>query len=215
MLYTQKIYINNKPLIVTNSAENYIIKNPVSAGYLFLKGASPQNFRLAQQHLENHLNQGVIIEAISVEALQAICDEIFPPVLAAGGVVTNQDGDILMIFRRGRWDLPKGKLDPGEKLEDCAIREVIEETGLPSVSLGDKICKTNHVYARDGQQYLKVTHWYQMSADKAFRLYPQLEENIIEVKWVSPENLGLYLHLSYEAIKEVLQHSGKTGKLIS
>jgi len=214
MFLNQKIYINNKPLVLTNSAENYMLNHPASTDYLFLKGASQQHFRLAQKHLEKQLSLGVVIEDASIETLKSVAHNLFPPVTAAGGVVCNQDGDLLMIFRQGRWDLPKGKLDKGESLEHCAQREVTEETGLPVVNLSEKICETSHVYTRDDRQYLKVTHWYQMSADKAFQFYPQQEEHISEVKWIRPENIGLYLNQSYEAIKDVLSASGKLGKLM-
>ena len=209
MHYQQTIFLNNKPLILTNSGEQLMNKMPITAGYLYLKGAFARNFRLAQKHLEKAYNLGVVLEDISIDALVSELHKSYPEIHAGGGVVSNQDNDVLMIFRRGKWDLPKGKLDEGESIEDCAIREVMEETGLSKVELGEKIKDTYHIYARDGKQFLKTTHWFKMKADKALALKPQAEENIVEAKWIAQKNLGPCLHLSYEAIKDVLMTAGK------
>lgn len=209
MIFSRKIYINNRPLILTNSAEQYIMKHSIAAGYLLLTGAFARNFRLAQQHLYGPGSLGVIIEDISIDALIKGLGETYEPIEAAGGVVSNPDGGILMIYRRGKWDLPKGKKDDGENIEECAVREVIEETGIPELKLGDKICETYHVYAQGGVELLKTTHWYNMKAREAFELHPQKEENILEARWVAEKKLGTYVHQSYEAIKEILLDAGK------
>src|SRR5690349_1828934 len=105
MIFSRKIYINNRPLILTNSAEQYIMKHSIAAGYLLLTGAFARNFRLAQQHLYGPRSLGVIIEDISIDALIKGLKETYEPIEAAGGVVSNPDGGILMIYRRGKWDL--------------------------------------------------------------------------------------------------------------
>jgi 8-oxo-dGTP pyrophosphatase MutT (NUDIX family) len=113
-----------------------------------------------------------------------------------------------LIFRRGKWDLPKGKLDAGEQIDECALREVKEETGLVHLELGDKICDTYHIYEQKGQQYLKRTAWYKMSGTSADKLMPQKEENILEARWVSEKDLAPLMAKTYEAIREVLRLSG-------
>jgi len=85
----------------------------------------------------------------------------------------------------------------------------MEETGLPEIVIGDKICETYHVYVQDETELLKTTHWYNMKAKKAFELFPQKEENILEARWVAEKKLGMYVNQSYEAIKEILNESGK------
>ena len=169
-IYTQKIYINNKPLILTNSAEQYIAEHTLAGGYLFLTGAFPRNFRMAQKHLEKSRTIGAIIEDISIEALQKELHKAYKPIEAGGGVVTNPGGEVLMIYRRGKWDLPKGKRDEGEAIEDCAEREVIEETGLPEVKMGSKIGETYHVYTQGNADLLKTTHWYRMEVPVGCRI---------------------------------------------
>lgn len=210
--FCRKIYINNKPLILTNIAEQYIAQNPIAAGYLFLSGAFVRNLKLAQKHLERGLSLGVIIEDISVDSIEQMLQQQYKQIEAGGGVVSNEDGDVLMIFRRGKWDLPKGKKDDEETVEQCATREVMEETGLENLKLNKKIGETYHVYTQGIKDLLKLTHWYHMSASKKSPLHPQKEENIIEAKWIAENKLGLYMHQSYEAIKEVLLLSGKNWK---
>lgn len=209
MFFERKIYINNRPLILTNSAEHYIKQHPIAGGYLMLTGAFARNFRLAQTHLKQPQSLGVIIEDISVDALIAQLAETFEPIEAAGGVVSNPDGGVLLIYRRGKWDLPKGKRDDGEGIEACAEREVIEETGLPKLTMGEKICETYHVYSQNGTELLKTTHWYQMRTKKAYELTPQKEENILEARWVAEKKIGNYMAQSYDAIKEILLEAGK------
>jgi len=196
-------------LILTNSAAQYLEQHPAAEGYLSLEGAFSRHFRMAQQHLKELRAQGVIIEDVSVETLLKELDALYEPIEAAGGVVTNPEGGVLLIYRRGKWDLPKGKRDDGESIEDCAEREVIEETGLPELVMGGRICETYHVYAQDGVELLKTTYWYHMDVPKAFGLVPQKEEQILEARWVAEKKIGNYMSQSYDAIKEVLLEAGK------
>ncbi len=125
---------------------------------------------------------------------------------AGGGVIKNEKNQVLLIYRRKKWDLPKGKLDPGETLEECAIREVKEETGLQSVELIKKLTVTQHTYLQDSIQFIKETHWYHMSATTSENkfLTPQLEEEIEKIEWVDVGLLPTYLENSYDTIRQVL-----------
>ena len=104
--------------------------------------------------------------------------------MAAGGLVQNDKEEMLMIFRRGKWDLPKGKLDKGETLEKCAIREVQEETGLQKIKLIAPLLITYHTYHEGTRFILKESHWYKMKAGNDEKLIPQTEEDIEEIRWV-------------------------------
>lgn len=114
----------------------------------------------------------------------------FELIEAAGGVVFNPSGETLLIFRRGHWDLPKGKIDPGETIEAAAIREVQEETGLHEISLKEKLIDTYHTYRdKKEKRILKKTYWYVMSTQE-LDLEPQTEEDIEQAVWVKvPEFL--------------------------
>lgn len=208
MPHTQKIYYNNKPLILTNDAVSYIHHHKIAEGYLLLKGAFKRNFRLAIEHLSRLRALGAIIEDISPDALQKELHRLYKPIDAGGGIVKNEKGNVLMIYRRGKWDLPKGKKDDGEDIAECALREVSEETGLQQLQLADKVCDTFHIYNQHGDQLLKRTAWYHMSASEKETLAPQQEENILEARWISEKELGPIVYKSYEAIREVLTEAG-------
>jgi 8-oxo-dGTP pyrophosphatase MutT (NUDIX family) len=209
MFFTEIVYIHNKPLIFTNDTQRYRQDHPDTSSYFTLTGVAMEKILLARQRLADNTTPGGIIEAESMEAVHHCLEKAFATIEAAGGVVSNQEGAVLMIYRRGKWDLPKGKRDDDEAIEHCARREVMEETGLPELVLGDKITETYHVYIQDGQELLKTTHWFHMKADKALELTPQEEEDILEVRWVAEKKLGKYLGQSYPAIKELLLKAGK------
>lgn len=208
MPFSRKIYFSDKPLILTNNAAAYKAEHPVAAGYLTLTGAFQRNFRLAFEHLSRSRTLGAIVEDISPDALLSELHQLYQPIDAAGGVVENEAGDVLMIYRRGRWDLPKGKRDDGENMAECARREVSEETGLYQLQLGEKICDTYHIYAQYGQKLVKTTAWYVMKGTNAEKPQPQAEENIQEARWVKKEELAPIAFKSYEAIREVLHAAG-------
>lgn len=204
MHFVQKIYINDKPLILTNSAESFISQHPLGKGFELFVGAFHRNFRMAKKQLEKPFTQGVIIEDIDIDVLKKEVSSYFKPISAGGGVVHNEAGDILMIYRRGKWDLPKGKLDDGESIEACAVREVQEETGLNKLNLGNKIVDTFHIYSEQKKDIIKTTVWFTMNVSGTPELTPQAEENIAEAKWVPVAQLPEYLKYSYQGIKDVL-----------
>ena len=125
---------------------------------------------------------------------------------AGGGVVINEKEQVLMIYRREKWDLPKGKLDPDETIAECAIREVMEETGLQFITLEKKLITTMHEYIEKSQLIQKETHWYLMhaSTDTNQTLIPQIEEDIEKIEWVDKKDINRYLQNSYPTIQKVL-----------
>ena len=127
-------------------------------------------------------------------------------IIAGGGVVVNENNQVLFIYRRKKWDLPKGKLDPGEDIKACAIREVMEETGIRNLTIGNLIIVTTHSYEENGLNMQKETHWFEMKASTVDNpiLTPQQEEDIEKIEWVSLENLEEYLSETYTSIQQVL-----------
>jgi len=126
---------------------------------------------------------------------------------AAGGLVLNDKGEVLMIKRLGHWDLPKGKLEKGEDLVDCAIREVEEECGVFGLGITGKINVTYHVMRRGKGKYLKVSHWYMMRTQQVSPGTPQEEEGIEKVAWVPLKDVKKKLKKSWPSIKAVLEAS--------
>ncbi|HSQ43960.1 MAG TPA: NUDIX domain-containing protein [Ginsengibacter sp.] len=130
----------------------------------------------------------------------------FKLVKAAGGLVKNKAGEILLIFRRGKWDLPKGKLDNSETLEECALREVQEETGLMKIEIENEINTTYHTYVEFGKHILKESHWYKMFSKGKEDIKPQVEEDITEIRWVKKQDLKKYLDNTFPTIISVLNN---------
>ena len=130
----------------------------------------------------------------------------FKYIEAAGGLVTLPDGRLLLIKRLGKWDLPKGKAEKGESLQETAIREVMEECGLKtSPEITGEPLHTYHTYHRNGAHVLKHTAWFAMryeGGDKT--LHPQYDEDITEAVWMSADQLDIVLQNTYESIKQVL-----------
>jgi len=129
---------------------------------------------------------------------------LFKRIDAAGGLVKNEKGEMLFIFRLGKWDLPKGKLAANETLEEAAIREVKEETGLSELGTTGSLPSTFHIYTRKGKQILKQTWWFKMEAKSTQSLVPQTEEEISEIRWIRKEDLEKVLSNTYGSIKELL-----------
>lgn len=127
-------------------------------------------------------------------------------IFAAGGLVFNEKNELLMIFRRGKWDLPKGKADEDESPEITAIREVQEETGIRKITLHHFTGTTFHEYfdTYQQEQVIKETAWFAMRASSFEKLIPQTEEDIFEIKWISMDDLETYLENTYENIKQII-----------
>ena len=122
---------------------------------------------------------------------------------AAGGLVRDPSGRILLIRRLGFWDLPKGKAEKGESESETAIREVQEECGLNDLCLCEKLANSYHVYKLNGERVLKETAWYAMSYSGSQTPIPQTEEDIEQIEWVAPENLKKYTKM-YDSIRDFL-----------
>ncbi len=127
--------------------------------------------------------------------------------IAGGGLVQNEKGELLMIYRRGKWDLPKGKQDEGEAIEVCALREVMEETGLVDIEIGRLIEVSYHEYFDEylKQDVLKETYWFAMTANSNEALIPQAAEGITEIRWVDNNELEKYLADSYANVVAVIR----------
>ena len=133
---------------------------------------------------------------------------------AGGGLVTNSKGEFLLIRRSGLWDLPKGHQEAGEAIEDTALREVEEETGLKGLVLGKFIRVTDHTYFRNEKWHLKHTWWYSMTCTCDCELTPQTEEDITEVRWVAKSEIKDFLQHTYPTIVEVFRSMGLSEKFL-
>ena len=139
---------------------------------------------------------------IITENWESFCAD-YKLIEAAGGLVYNDTNQLLMIFRNGKWDLPKGKLEVGENIEQCAIREVEEECGISELKIMQKLKETYHTYEINGGKILKCTYWFTMRSSFKGNLVPQTKEGITNVEWVNKEGITKKLEDSYGNIKEL------------
>ncbi|MFZ1618408.1 MAG: NUDIX domain-containing protein [Flavobacteriales bacterium] len=135
--------------------------------------------------------KGILVYHDDVEAAWNAFKSGYKLVHAAGGAVGDQHGRLLAIHRSGMWDLPKGKVEKGETVEEAAVREVEEECGLTGVRSEEPLCETWHTYERNGKQHLKCTHWFRMRADGEQALIPQKEEDVQEARWMDAKGVLL------------------------
>lgn len=131
----------------------------------------------------------------------------FKYIIAAGGVVYNSNDEILVIFRNGKWDLPKGKLEKGEDIPTCAIREVEEECGVSDLEIMKELPSTYHCYqSKKGNWILKRTYWYKMMCGYSGELIAQTEEGIEIVEWFQKERCPEIKSNTYNSIKLVVDY---------
>ena len=179
-----KIYIEEKPLYLAQAHQVDKLKanhRNVLVNHFWGK---PKFFLSIFQQLEKSDTYDAVI--LVHEDPTIVLQELYTvasPVIAGGGLVQNSKGEILFIYRRGAWDLPKGKQDEGETIEDTAIREVKEETGIENLTLGAYLTTTYHLYRSSQKKWLlKVSFWFAMKSSDTI-LIPQIEEDIEEIGW--------------------------------
>jgi len=153
---------------------------------------------------KNKHHEGIIIQSDNIDQLWKDFKSLYFYIKAGGGLVINPFGKVLLIFRRGVWDLPKGKQDPGETLAQTAVREVREETGLADLKIIEKMGNGYHCYMMSKQRTLKRTRWYLMQTQTPDQLILQKEEGIQDAAWFDPRELPKLNMPMYNNIRDVL-----------
>lgn len=188
-----KVFVNDKPLFLTNE----IIKETDFQMFLL---ESVDIKQLISKMFHNKVAKAYLYHADEKEILKVLKSKI-PVQKAGGGLVYNSSGDVLFILRNGKWDLPKGGTEKGEEIEETSIREVEEETAVTGLKITKRLQKTYHIFKRNGEYRLKITHWFEMHTDFQGELQGQLEEGIEKVEWITPSRIDEVLGNSYENIK--------------
>ncbi|GAB1855878.1 NUDIX domain-containing protein [Flavobacteriaceae bacterium MHTCC 0001] len=188
-----KVFVGDKPIILSTKAKDK-------------KGV--KNYKLNSVILRNvvrKLNTTTLEEARLIHKKEEKLLKKFltkaPNVIAGGGKVYNKDGKVLFIFRNGKWDLPKGKVEKKETIEEGAIREVEEETGVTGLKIVKPLETTYHIFKRRGRYRIKITYWFEMKTDFEGKLHPQEKEGITKVKWLGKKKIKKALENSYANIK--------------
>jgi 8-oxo-dGTP pyrophosphatase MutT (NUDIX family) len=133
-------------------------------------------------------------------------------VVAAGGIVWNKENSLLMIFRRGKWDIPKGKAEPtDDTFSTTALREVQEECGVGMLRILHHFQNTYHIYFEIDKWVVKETYWYEMFCSDNGEVHPQTSEGITEAKWISLSDIPEKLNNTYGSIKALLKKVVEEG----
>ncbi len=201
------IYFEDKPVYLCDKLNKQIDEVRHHPDAVFIDELSSSAINSLLHEIEKPAFHAGIIFHTDFKKLQKDFFKHFKLIQTGGGLVKNKEGETLFIFRRGRWDLPKGKIDPGETLEACALREVREETGIQKLKLVSKICITYHTYTEFGKHILKESHWYLMNAFGTEELTPQLEEDITEIHWVKERDLANHFSNTFPTIKAVFDNA--------
>lgn len=162
--------------------------------------------------LDEHNSYNLYLKFYNNEILLSFIEMYLPfrfkLMYAAGGLVHHPEKGYLFIFKRGYWDLPKGKIDDNENAEQAAIRECKEETGVNDLKLEKNLGITYHIFNQKKEWILKITQWYLMATSDNNTLTPQTEEGIEKVEWIEKEKWNeRVMNKTYFSIKEVLQRA--------
>ena len=200
-----KVFFNDRKLHLT---DDFVRNFQVRQG-LFYKYKDKEDLKNIISVFDEveRLNQ-ITVFHYDIEKLRDEFRKCFTYINAAGGVVKNSKDDILMIYRRGKWDLPKGKVDDGEEIMDAAVREVQEECGIKELTVKQPLLSTYHTYHQKDKFILKRTAWYEMYYTGNDVPTPETDEDIEKVEWVSKSNITSKLGNTYPAIQDVLKMIG-------
>ena len=177
----QKIFVGNKPIILTTQ-----LKKEIDFKNILIESAGVEKIIST---LKKDKYKAVHLIGSDLDSMLKTFLKLLPNVVAAGGKVLNSSGRILFIFRNGKWDLPKGKTEPNETIDQTALREVEEETGIKGLHITKPIEITYHILKRNNKYQIKKTYWFEMYSDYKGDLSPQLSEGITKVKWIGPKKL--------------------------
>ncbi|GAB4161885.1 MAG: NUDIX domain-containing protein [Winogradskyella sp.] len=193
-MYT--IYVGDKPIILTTKVEK------------------ETDFKL---FLLKSVNIGKVIKTLNSTDLKAVYLvhnnpdkllkhflKLLPNVVAGGGKAYNANNEILFIYRNNKWDLPKGKIEGKESIEETAIREVEEETGVSGLKITKALPTTYHIFKRNGKHKIKITYWFEMKTKFDGKLYPQEKEGITQVEWLDQKTAQEALENSYANIRVLI-----------
>ena len=188
-----KVFINDKPLFLTSK-----LQKETDFKYYLLNTVDLQ--MLVGQYFSGKQTQAWLYHPDEEELLKLFKGKLVVN-KAGGGLVENEKGQVLFIYRNGKWDLPKGGVEKLETMEETAIREVEEETNCKGLKITEKLQKTYHVFKRNGAYRLKVTFWFAMKTTYEGPLRGQLSEGIEKVLWVDKKDISELLKNSYQNIK--------------
>lgn len=200
-----KVYFDDKPLFLCDNVDATLQPYIHHDDAVFIDELNLHTIKSMIHEMQDpSVHAGVFFHKDLKELKDAFFKK-FTLVKAAGGFVLNENNEVLMMFRRGKWDLPKGKMDKKETFEECAIRETEEETGLKDIKLISPLITSYHTYHEGSRYVLKETKWFTMNISGEQKLVPQATEQITKLEWVKKNDLKKYLQNSFPSVIDVLE----------
>ena len=199
-----QIFINNKPLYIVSSNTELKSISKANAHFLLKIGSKGKHFLGAVNALRQNLTDFVLWICKDENKDFGKLKRKFEYIEAAGGVVYNQNNELLCIKRLGFYDLPKGKIDAGETPTQAALREVEEECGISGLEITAALPATYHIYEQNDRSILKKTHWFAMRYTQNEALTPQATEDITEAFWIKKTKLPTLYKKMYPALVQLL-----------
>jgi 8-oxo-dGTP pyrophosphatase MutT (NUDIX family) len=200
-----KIYFDDKPLFLCDNIDATLQPYIHHDDAVFIDELNLHTVKsMIHEMQDTSVHAGVFFHKDLKELKDAFFKK-FTLVKAAGGFVLNENNEVLMMFRRGKWDLPKGKLDKKETFEECAVRETEEETGVKKIKLISSLITTYHTYHEGSKYVIKETKWFTMKISGEQKLIPQATEQITKLEWVGKNDLTKYLQNSFPSVNDVLE----------
>jgi 8-oxo-dGTP pyrophosphatase MutT (NUDIX family) len=166
--------------------------------------ATDELYKLIVEFQEDKSIQSINIYGTDIEHVWKMFRIYFTEVGAAGGMVRHCSGRYLFIEKKGKLDLPKGHIEPGEEPETCALREVSEECGISGHTIIKEMTPSYHTYSWEGISYLKKTHWYLMNYEGEMISEPQYEEGITKVVWLLPDELNIIKENAWLSLMDII-----------
>lgn len=198
-----KVFVNDRAIFFTKDTNIYQRLENVLIIHYFDEAIAHFTYELLKAETKT---QFVVFKTNTPQQDFARFVACFELIVAAGGWVNNSEGNTLFIHRLGKWDLPKGKLEENESLEQGAIREVEEECGISKLVIEKHLMDTYHLYELEGQIVVKQSVWFLMHTDDHSELIPQTEENITAARWMTPDEIKeIVLNNTYPSIKELVE----------
>ena len=199
-----KIYFDDKPLFLCDDVDASLQPYVHHDDAVFIDELNLHTVKsMIHEMQESSVHAGIFFNK-DLEELKAAFFKKFNIVKAGGGFILNENNAVLMMFRRGKWDLPKGKLDKKETIEECAMRETEEETGLKNIELISPLMTTYHTYHEGTRFIMKETSWFRMKVTGDQKLVPQTSEQISKLEWVNKDDLEKYKKNSFPSVIDVL-----------
>ena len=202
-MYT--VFVNDKPfrLVDANEAEEW----KGNSETIFIAEKEMTVLEAVQEMEEDSSHPGFTYLTSSPGVSWQLFISYCTLIEASGGLVMNEKNEYLIIFRKGKYDLPKGKMDYDETPEECGIREVKEECGIEQLEITMPLEKSFHTYMQHNKRMLKKTNWY-LKKTVSQKLIPQTEEDITKAEWMTKEQIKtIALENTYSSVEALLRKS--------